>query len=241
MLTGRQILVDDARVRGVGWARGSTPAGADAAVSAVLERAEADTAPPAPECTTRVFFDGDWVDAPVYSLASLPKGLRHPCVFGGALIVAATFTVVVEVGWAAEVTADGDIVLRNGARGPARTPGVGGGGDDGGVRPAHMDPVTMSVFAHRFMGIAEQMGKTLQRTAISVNMKVRTQTGGGCFSCLRDPRDLRARRQERLDFSCALFDRSGGLVANAPHIPVHLGAMQVCARAHRVRLRIGAH
>jgi len=50
--------------------------------------------------------------------------------------------------------------------------------------------------------IAEQMGRTLQRTAISTNIK------------------------ERLDFSCALFAPDGGLVANAPHIPVHLGAMQ---------------
>ena len=56
------------------------------------------------------------------------------------------------------------------------------------------------------MGIAEQMGRTLQRTAISVNMK------------------------ERLDFSCALFTAQGGLVANAPHIPVHLGAMQDAVR-----------
>jgi 5-oxoprolinase (ATP-hydrolysing) len=56
------------------------------------------------------------------------------------------------------------------------------------------------------MGIAEQMGRTLQRTSISVNIK------------------------ERLDFSCALFDQSGGLVANAPHLPVHLGAMQEAVR-----------
>ena len=56
------------------------------------------------------------------------------------------------------------------------------------------------------MGIAEQMGRTLQRTAISVNMK------------------------ERLDFSCALFTKDGGLVANAPHIPVHLGAMERAVR-----------
>jgi 5-oxoprolinase (ATP-hydrolysing) len=56
------------------------------------------------------------------------------------------------------------------------------------------------------MGIAEQMGRTLQRTAISVNMK------------------------ERLDFSCALFTKDGGLVANAPHIPVHLGAMSAAVR-----------
>jgi hypothetical protein len=56
------------------------------------------------------------------------------------------------------------------------------------------------------MGIAEQMGRTLQRTSISVNIK------------------------ERLDFSCAIFDASGGLVANAPHLPVHLGAMQEAVR-----------
>jgi hypothetical protein len=56
------------------------------------------------------------------------------------------------------------------------------------------------------MGIAEQMGRTLQRTSISVNIK------------------------ERLDFSCALFDHAGGLVANAPHLPVHLGAMQEAVR-----------
>lgn len=51
------------------------------------------------------------------------------------------------------------------------------------------------------MSIAEQMGRTLQRTSVSVNIK------------------------ERLDFSCAIFSADGGLVANAPHVPVHLGAM----------------
>ncbi|CAN0369803.1 unnamed protein product, partial [Discosporangium mesarthrocarpum] len=71
-----------------------------------------------------------------------------------------------------------------------------------------LDPVYLSIFAHRFMGIAEQMGRTLQdsETSISVNIK------------------------ERLDFSCAIFDSSGGLVANAPHLPVHLGAMQEAVR-----------
>jgi N-methylhydantoinase B/oxoprolinase/acetone carboxylase alpha subunit len=59
----------------------------------------------------------------------------------------------------------------------------------------------------RFMGIAEQMGRTLQRTSISVNIK------------------------ERLDFSCALFGPDGSLVANAPHLPVHLGAMSEAVRA----------
>ncbi len=63
------------------------------------------------------------------------------------------------------------------------------------------DPVMLEVFNNLFMSIAEQMGVTLQNTAYSVNIK------------------------ERLDFSCAVFDRSGALVANAPHMPVHLGSM----------------
>ena len=63
------------------------------------------------------------------------------------------------------------------------------------------DPVMLEVFNNLFMSIAEQMGVTLQNTAYSVNIK------------------------ERLDFSCALFNAGGNLVANAPHIPVHLGSM----------------
>ncbi|HLS59213.1 MAG TPA: hydantoinase/oxoprolinase family protein, partial [Paracoccaceae bacterium] len=63
------------------------------------------------------------------------------------------------------------------------------------------DPVLLEVFNNLFMNIAEQMGVTLQNTARSVNIK------------------------ERLDFSCAVFDASGALVANAPHMPVHLGSM----------------
>ena len=63
------------------------------------------------------------------------------------------------------------------------------------------DPVMLEVFNNLFMNIAEQMGATLANTAYSVNIK------------------------ERLDFSCALFDTSGQLVANAPHVPVHLGSM----------------
>jgi 5-oxoprolinase (ATP-hydrolysing) len=65
----------------------------------------------------------------------------------------------------------------------------------------HADPIMLEVFNNLFMSIAEQMGVTLQNTAYSVNMK------------------------ERLDFSCALFDRDGMLIANAPHMPVHLGSM----------------
>jgi 5-oxoprolinase (ATP-hydrolysing) len=69
------------------------------------------------------------------------------------------------------------------------------------------DPITLELFNRRFMGVAEAMGAALERTAHSVNIK------------------------ERLDFSCALFDSGGGLVANAPHMPVHLGSMGASVRA----------
>jgi 5-oxoprolinase (ATP-hydrolysing) len=68
--------------------------------------------------------------------------------------------------------------------------------------PNVVDPIQLSIFSHRFMGIAEQMGRALQKTAISLMIK------------------------ERLDFSCAIFGPDGQLVANAPNVPVHLGSMQ---------------
>jgi 5-oxoprolinase (ATP-hydrolysing) len=81
------------------------------------------------------------------------------------------------------------------------------------------DTVRLELWSGRFMALAEQMGSVLVATATSVNMK------------------------ERLDFSCALFDATGNLVANAPHVPVHLGAMGESVRtilaAHRDDLRPG--
>ena len=70
-----------------------------------------------------------------------------------------------------------------------------------------VDPILLEVFNNLFMAIAEQMGVTLANTAYSVNIK------------------------ERLDFSCALFDQHGQLIANAPHIPVHLGSMGEAVQA----------
>jgi 5-oxoprolinase (ATP-hydrolysing) len=81
------------------------------------------------------------------------------------------------------------------------------------------DPVMLEVFNNLFMSIAEQMGLTLQNTAYSVNIK------------------------ERLDFSCAVFDAEGRLVANAPHMPVHLGSMdrsvESVIRAYGSKIRPG--
>ena len=76
------------------------------------------------------------------------------------------------------------------------------------------DPVMLEIFNNFFMSIAEQMGLALQNTASSVNIK------------------------ERLDFSCAIFDRDGNLVANAPHIPVHLGSMSESVQSI-LRRRLG--
>ncbi|MGD8605709.1 MAG: hydantoinase B/oxoprolinase family protein [Myxococcales bacterium] len=75
------------------------------------------------------------------------------------------------------------------------------------VSATDADPVLLEVFHNQFKSIAEQMGIVLQRTAMSTNIR------------------------DRLDFSCAVFDADGGLVANAPHIPVHLGAMGESVRA----------
>lgn len=82
-----------------------------------------------------------------------------------------------------------------------------------------VDPVMLEVFNNLFMSIAEQMGLRLQQTAYSVNIK------------------------ERLDFSCALFDAEGNLIANAPHMPVHLGSMgesiKTVVRKNKGRMRAG--
>jgi 5-oxoprolinase (ATP-hydrolysing) len=84
---------------------------------------------------------------------------------------------------------------------------------------AKADPVMLEIFNNLFMSIAEQMGVTLQNTAYSVNIK------------------------ERLDFSCAVFDAEGRLVANAPHMPVHLGSMdrsvETIIRLNQGRIRAG--
>ncbi len=82
--------------------------------------------------------------------------------------------------------------------------------DEGSARPAATaaaNPARIEIFNNLFMHVAEQMGEVLKATAQSVNIR------------------------ERLDYSCALFDAHGGLVANAPHMPVHLGSMGASVRA----------
>ncbi|KAL8570454.1 hypothetical protein ACOMHN_034489 [Nucella lapillus] len=174
-LQDRHVSVDDVRVRGVGRSTAAKDLHIDTA-----------TGPPGEEKRVACYFEGGMADTPVYLLGSLRAGHR---VQGPAIIIDNNSTLVVEPFCTADITDHGDISITVGA---------------GKVKAVDtsLDAIQLSIFSHRFMSIAEQMGRVLQRTSISTNIK------------------------ERLDFSCAMFGPDGGLVANAPHIPVHLGAMQ---------------
>jgi 5-oxoprolinase (ATP-hydrolysing) len=150
------------------------------------------------------FPSANRVSAPLLDPRALASGAR---IAGPALIVDDATTLVLDPGFEAERLANGTLVVRDRA-------GDGVGRHSGPAQPPSPeatldanDPVRLEVAANRFMSIAEQMGAVLRNTAVSVNIK------------------------ERLDYSCAVFDARGGLVANAPHIPVHLGAMGATVRA----------
>ncbi len=184
-LTGREIIVDDLRVRAVAKSPGLQK----------YPLAKKDGTPGALEQTKCYFMSessgcGAWQETPIYRLENLGAGqqLRGP-----VIVMQNTSTILVEPGCSGEITEYGDVVLSVETR-TFREIGT------------QADPVQVSIFGNLFMSIAEQMGRTLQRTAISTNIK------------------------ERHDFSCAIFDETGGLVANAPHQPVHLGAMSEAVR-----------
>jgi len=187
VLKNRDIIIDDYRVRAVvpGETLPTPPSPAPLGI------------PTASLGVTKAYFETGWQEVPVYTIEDLKPGHIIP---GPSIIVQPISVVVLEVGCEAFVTQDGDlkITIAQQQQNNINT--------ENEISEVEEDPVQLSIYSHRFMGIAEQMGRTLQRTAISVNMK------------------------ERLDFSCALFTKDGGLVANAPHIPVHLGAMQEAVR-----------
>ncbi|MDW3175804.1 MAG: hydantoinase B/oxoprolinase family protein [Acidimicrobiia bacterium] len=141
----------------------------------------------APLSSMPVVMAGSREITPFIERAQLPSG--HP-VDGPAVLVEPTGTTVVEPGWQATATPNGDLVLERVVPLPSQV-AIG----------TTVDPVQLEIFNNLFMNIAEQMGVVLENTAASVNIK------------------------ERLDFSCAIFDPWGDLIANAPHMPVHLGSM----------------
>ncbi|KAJ9694678.1 hypothetical protein PVL29_010244 [Vitis rotundifolia] len=180
-LQNRNILICDVRVRGIGVTNILRPR--------ALEPASGT---PKVEGHYNVYFVNGWHHTPLFKLENL--GYRH-VMPGPAIIMNGNSTVIVEPNCKAVITKYGNIKIE-----------IQSNLSTVKVAEKVADVVQLSIFNHRFMGIAEQMGRTLQRTSISTNIK------------------------ERLDFSCALFGPDGGLVANAPHVPVHLGAMSSTVR-----------
>lgn len=179
----RPVIVDSVQVRGAGgstWDAASSPFDA-------LDKLKASPKSAQTQIHTRVFVETSWQDVPVYNLDSISQSV----IPGPALIIDATQTIFVEPKWLAYILSDHMVLERQAdSTGPLT------------IQVESISPIQLSIFAHRFMAIAEQMGNTLQRTSISTSIK------------------------ERLDFSCAIFSPDGKLVANAPHIPIHLGSMQ---------------
>ena len=147
-----------------------------------------------PGSYNEIYYTNGAVKAPVYITATLPS---HNRIKGPAYIIDRDFTVIVDPGFSAESDESGVITIK-------RVENIQQIHKEKAGSP---DPVLLEVFNNLFMGIATEMGMTLQNTAFSVNIK------------------------ERLDFSCALFDSNGDLIANAPHIPVHLGSMADAVKA----------
>lgn len=189
-LPDRDIIVDDVRVRSIG----KTFEGLEKTVDQQLKEIKPKDVAKGQKAygTKSVYFEGGRQDTSVYKLEDLDVGDR---IKGPAIIADGTQTIVVTP----EATAlliNTHVVINIGEN----------DAQEKKVDTTNVDPIMLSIFAHRFMAIAEQMGRALQKTSVSTNVK------------------------ERLDYSCALFDADGGLVANAPHLPVHLGSMSTCVK-----------
>lgn len=191
----RNIIIDSIHIRGTG---NSGVVAKNPPITEALKRTRASPKTDAARRTQHIYFDGAWAEAGVYRLEEIEKG---SVVDGPALILDATQTIVTEPGFRAYILPDHVVLEKLSEDQPFHHQEAVN--DD-------FSPIQLSVFAHRFMSIAEQMGNTLQRTSISTSIR------------------------ERLDFSCAVFSPDGRLVANAPHIPIHLGSMQLAIQAQHI-------
>ncbi|KAJ5295187.1 hypothetical protein N7508_010008 [Penicillium antarcticum] len=187
-LPNRDIIVDDVRVRGIGKRFKASEKTVDQQIKESCPRDVSS----GEYRKSLVYFEGGRLETPIYKIDDLKVGDR---VRGPAILADDTQTIVVTPGASALLTKT-HIVINIGKSDSSNPK----------TSTEQVDPILLSVFSHRFMAIAEQMGRALQKTSVSTNVK------------------------ERLDYSCALFDAEGGLVANAPHLPVHLGSMSTCIR-----------
>ncbi len=148
--------------------------------------------------TIPVWFGEEERETAVYERSMLARGQE---ILGPAILCEPRATTIIEPGWRGRVLARGELLLEESASDGEESRRGAASESPSSIASSAPDPITLELFNHRFAAIAEQMGITLRQTASSVNVK------------------------ERLDFSCALFTSRGDLVVNAPHIPVHLGAM----------------
>ncbi len=151
--------------------------------------------------------DGQFSPTGIFKRSRLLPGQR---IIGPAIVADRHMTTIVDRGWEAKVLPEAILLIEksNSTSRDSKT----GEASQLGSRPDQTetkaaDPVQLEIFNNHFSSIARQMGVSLQKTSASVNVK------------------------ERLDFSCAIFTKTGSLVVNAPHIPVHLGAMSETVRA----------
>jgi 5-oxoprolinase (ATP-hydrolysing) len=164
-----------------------------------------------PAATRETWISGAWTEVPVYERDALRPGARLP---GPALIAERHSATYVAAGWDAQVDAPGNLVLQANLEdfAPEAEGAVAVHSRTNALthsRTSVPEAVRLELFVSRFRALVGEMGEMLRRTALSTNVK------------------------ERLDFSCALLDADGELVVNAPHIPVHLGAMGLCVRSVR--------
>ncbi|KAG7043115.1 hydantoinase B/oxoprolinase [Colletotrichum scovillei] len=202
----KKVHVDDIRVRGVGKTEESSSD--NARLVEELKSLSFKSALKTEDGVTNAFFTaGGLQSTKIIQLSSLQPGA---VIMGPAIVIDNTQTIVVVPGAEAKILTSHVVIDL-----------VGKAGKSDALQTTELvvDPVKLSIFGHRFMSIAEQMGRTLQKTSISLNIK------------------------ERLDFSCAIFSPVGDLVANAPHVPVHLGSMSYAVKyqheLHRGSLRPG--
>lgn len=192
-LDDRDIIIDDVRVRGIGKSFRYAEETVDQQLKQ-LKRQEVSGK--SKHSSAQVYFEEGRLETPIYKLGDIQVG---DVIKGPAMLADGTQTIVVTPKAEAVILQTHVVVNID-----ANT----GKGDSQGADQSkrEVDPIVLSIFGHRFMAIAEQMGRALQKTSVSTNVK------------------------ERLDFSCAIFDATGGLVANAPHLPVHLGSMGTCVK-----------
>ncbi|KAF4620213.1 hypothetical protein G7Y89_g14609 [Cudoniella acicularis] len=201
-LPNRKVLVENLRIRG--RANATLQLGKKRTISGEIVELSSSPISLKNQNFLKVYFEGGWADSPLFLLEDCQPGT---VITGPAMIYDQTQMIVVQPKSAARIL-QSHIVIDLDHDLPDSSKLV--------VEPETdlltEDPIQLSIMSNRFMGIAEQMGLTLQKTSVSVNIK------------------------ERLDFSCALFGPDGGLVANAPHVPVHLGSME-----HAVRFQHKLH